>query len=101
MVVFELCDESKRATCNKDPEAINRYVDKAYILLLENKSLFIHENPATQDDMFMRETEISWFALNTVVRTDFVMRIEFTNVSYMAQNWGFGSEVLEQIIKTV
>ena len=51
--------------------------------------------------MFIRETDISWFALSTIIRTDFVKRIEFTNVSYMAQNWGFGSEVLEQIIKTV
>ena len=51
--------------------------------------------------MFMRETDISWFALSRIVRTDFVKRIEFTNVSYMEQNWGFGSEVLEKIIKTV
>ena len=51
--------------------------------------------------MFLRETVIGWYALSTIVRNDFVRNIEFTNVSYMAYNWGFGSEVLEQIIKTV
>ena len=47
MVVFELCVDSKRTTCNKDPVAINQYVEEAYILILENKSLFIHENLPT------------------------------------------------------
>ena len=49
----------------------------------------------------MRETEIGWYALSTDLRNDFVKKIKFTNVHYMAHNWGFGSEVLEQIIKTV
>ena len=44
MVVFELCDESKRTTCNKDPVKINQYVEQAYMLILENESLFVHEN---------------------------------------------------------
>ena len=51
--------------------------------------------------MMMRETAIQWFAINTVIRTEFVKNIEFTNVGYMAHNWGFGSEVLEMIVKTV
>ena len=50
--------------------------------------------------MFVRETDISWFALSTT-RTDYLKNIEFTNVSYLEHNWGFGSETLEQIIKTV
>ena len=50
--------------------------------------------------MFVRETDISWFALSTTIRTDFVKKVQFTNVSYKMQNWGFGSEILEQIIKT-
>ena len=37
MVVFELCDESKRTTCNKDPVAIEKYVEESYMLILENK----------------------------------------------------------------
>ena len=44
MVVFELCDESKRPTCNKNPAKIKKYVENAYMLILENESLFVHEN---------------------------------------------------------
>ena len=51
--------------------------------------------------MLIRETAIQWFAINTIIRTEFVKNIEFTKVGYMANNWGFGSEVLDEIIKTV
>ena len=44
MVVFELCDESKRDTCNKNPAKIKKYLENAYMLILENESLFVHEN---------------------------------------------------------
>ena len=47
MVVFELCDASLRTDCNKDPVAIAKYVEQAYMVILENESLFVHENHPT------------------------------------------------------
>ena len=47
------------------------------------------------------ETTINWFALSNIVRTDFVKKLEFTNVIYMEHNWGFGTEIIEKIVKTV
>ena len=51
--------------------------------------------------MFLRETTINWYASNTVFRTDYLKVLKFTNVSYMEQNWGFGShEMTETVVST-
>ena len=39
--------------------------------------------------------------MGIIIRIGSVQKIEFSTVSYMEHNWGFGSEALEQIIKTV
>ena len=60
--------------------------------------MFIHQNNPTQpDEMFLRQTSISWHALSTVVRTDFLKLIKFSEVFYHERNYGISSEETSQL----
>ena len=48
--------------------------------------------------MFVRETKISWYAISTVTRTDFLKKLFFEDIFYLEHNFGLGlSEQLQEI----
>ena len=52
--------------------------------------------------MFVKETSIGWYALNMIIRTDFVKKIQLTDVIYNYRNLGLGlGTEIEKIFSSV
>lgn len=64
MVVFEVCDPTKRKKC-KSPEVIRKALQFSYILLVENNEFYKHQETTGSEEMILHEANLKWFALST------------------------------------
>ena len=66
MVVYEVCDPTKR-TC-KSKEKIEKALEYSYILLVENREHYSHAADTGSDESFHKEATFKWYPLTTALR---------------------------------
>ena len=91
MVVFELCDSAKLAAnpATKDLKCSGRedvalWMRQKYFLTLENRKQFIAHK--FDDEKISMTSETTWYAMNTLERTDHVNIYTRTNIQ-MDDHW--------------
>ena len=73
MVVFQQCNEERREPWEPgcaDKETIDETLDGSYLLLIENKETYVHQNNPSSDEMLLHRTHISWYAASNIMRLD-------------------------------
>ena len=63
VVVFELCTPEKRSTCKNDRE-ISDAIGFSYIVILENKQEYRHEEYPGSENMIRSYSEINWHPMS-------------------------------------
>ena len=62
----------------------------SYLLLIENVERYKHQNSPSSNQMFKRETKISWHSISLTSRIDIPKKIAVREVKFDDLNLGFG-----------
>ena len=78
MIVFQVCTDEARLPGEPrcaDKETIDDILDAAYVIIIENRESYVHQNNPTIDEIILQKTQINWYALSNVMLIDHVKKI--------------------------
>ena len=63
MVVFEVCDLSKRATCKPEDE-IKEALKWTYLMVMENEQFYDHTAYPGSEEQYQQFSKVTWYPVS-------------------------------------
>ena len=85
MVVFQRCNQSERKPNEPDCagwEEVDAALYGSYIVLVENKEIYLHQESPSSGNVIQRNTHISWYALSLFYPVDFYKKLSQAMIKY-------------------